>query len=203
MKRNKRKPMPKWIWQLPHSQLNYKLKHLLAYFWWCADRGCRDWNYAIAKRFKVSNRTIRRWIKALQDKHLIYINFPGFRSRTIYRRPYYERRVWWVKSGQVKELPQKSQKTSQHTPTRPTMSAIYNAQRKNTERRSILTPFSNKEAVKKHDGEPFTPSVAGGLGGSRDISSEPLNMKNWAKEKLRQLEERTGVIPTPPAQRDS
>ncbi len=187
MKRKKRKPMPKWIWQLPHSVLNYKLKHLLAYFWWCADRGCRDWNYAIAKRFKVSDRTIRRWIHSLQTKHLIYINFPGFRSRTIYRRPYYERAVWWLKSGQIKALPKKSQETSQPNSGRPKVAAIYNAQRKNKERRFILTPFSYKEAVEKPAGVDFRPSNAGGLGGSRVHRMDFKTPKEYFAAKLEEL----------------
>lgn len=195
--------MPRWIWQLDAKILNYKLKHLLAYFWWCGDRGCQRWNYAIANRFNVSHRTIRRWIKTLQDKHLIFINFPMKTTRTIYRRPYYSILVWWQKSGQIKDLTKKSQDPKNFAHSRPKVAYISNAQRKKKERRFLLTPFSHKEIGEKHADSVFSPSNAGGLGCSRGNAAQPTNLNEWAKEKLRRLEQRTESKTTGPAQPES
>ena len=155
--------MPKWIWQLPHSVLNYKLKHLLAYFWWCGDRGCQRWNYAIAKRFKVSDRTIRRWIHTLEKKHLIYINFPMKTTRTIYRRPYFSRLVWWQKSGQIKDISKNSQETSQHSPGRPKVAYISNAQRIINYQQVNNTSFLKGNGCQQQPATAISPSNAGGL----------------------------------------
>ncbi len=192
--------MPRWIWRLDAKILNYKLKHLLAYFWWCGDRGCQRWNYAIANHFNVSHRTIRRWIKLLEDKHLIYINFPMKTTRTIYRRPYYSIQVWWMKSGQIKDLTKKSQPVKNFAHSRPKVAYISNAQRKNTEKRSILTPLLGKEIVEKHADKLISPSNAGRLSGSRMLRMNFKTPKDYfaAKlEELRGLSESNGATGTP------
>ena len=89
-----RQRMPKWIWFLPARTLNYKHKHFLAFVWWCGDRGCREWNYQLAHRFGKSDRTIKRWLKHLEDMHFIFINFKSTKRRTVYRRPYFKCQVW-------------------------------------------------------------------------------------------------------------
>jgi len=86
--------MPKYLWALKRSILNAQEKRFLSYIWWCGDRGCRDWNYQLAKRFDVTGRTIRRWLAHLQRGHLVFINFPHGKTRTIYRRPYFKQSVW-------------------------------------------------------------------------------------------------------------
>lgn len=90
----KRPRMPKWLWQLPPQILNYKEKHFLAYVWWCADRGCRDWNWSLMTRFKCSRATVKRRIHKLEISHLIHIQYPRCKTRTIYRRPYFKKQVW-------------------------------------------------------------------------------------------------------------
>ncbi len=93
-KRTKRPRLPRWIWQLGPDILNSQEKHFLAYVWWCSDRGCRDWDYSLSARFGKCKRTMRRWIKHLRDMKLITVNFPGTKSRTLYKKPYYKREVW-------------------------------------------------------------------------------------------------------------
>lgn len=93
-KRKKRQRMPRWIWQLKRHVMNTELKRFLSYIWWSGDRGCRDWNYQLAQRFDVSKRTIRRWLHRLQNGHLITINFPHGKLRTVYRLPYFKQSVW-------------------------------------------------------------------------------------------------------------
>jgi hypothetical protein len=173
-KRKKRKPMPKWIWQLNCQILNYKLKHLLSYIWWCGDKGCRDWNYRIAKRFTVSDRTIRRWIKALADMRLIYINFPCKRSRTIYRRPYFSMDMWLFKRGLIKELPKKKQVIPTSAHRRTEVAYISNAQRYNQPTVDDYNAVQRRKAEKQRSGspqpaatrpgpDPSKTSIAGGL----------------------------------------
>lgn len=87
--------MPKWQWRLSGKILNFQQKHFLAYIWWCQDRGCRDWNYSLAKRFHRHRSTIKRWIKHLQQLDLVNIQWPHTKSRTIYRQPFFRIEVWY------------------------------------------------------------------------------------------------------------
>lgn len=93
-KQKKRVRMPRWIWSLKRRVLNAAEKRFLSYIWWCANRGCRDWNYQLARRFDVTDRTIRRWISHLERGHLISIQFRHGKHRTIYRLPYFKQSVW-------------------------------------------------------------------------------------------------------------
>jgi len=112
--------MPKGLWQLPWRTLNFKQKRLLAFFWWCAPDGCHCWNGRLAKRFRVSPRTIRRWISNLKKLELIAIGFPDGRGRTIW--PRYKPQI--LKS-QVVHNPKKT------APGRTKMSGVDNAQHNN------------------------------------------------------------------------
>jgi len=76
--------MPKRLWVLKAKKLNYQQKRFLAFIWWCAPFGCHCWNCRLAKRFEVTPRTIRRWIKNLHDLGLIAIGHADGRGRTIW-----------------------------------------------------------------------------------------------------------------------
>lgn len=154
---------------LPPRVLNYKLKHLLAYFWWCGDKGCQEWNYRIAKRFKCSQRTIRRWIKKLEDERLIYINFPMKTTRTIYRRPYYQMWVWLDKTGRVKRLPKILQAETENTQGRTEVAYISNAQRIKYNKTVLNTQQIGKVGRKRRSAANLITSNAGGLCGSREF----------------------------------
>ena len=85
-KRKQHYNMPMALWRLPNRILNYKQKHLLSFIWWCAPRGCHCWNCRLAKKFNVSDRTIRRWLARLKQYELIAIGFPDGRGRTLWPR---------------------------------------------------------------------------------------------------------------------
>lgn len=78
--------MPQRLWAADRKLLNYQQKHLLSFIWWCAPKGCHCWNGRLAKRFKVTPRTIRRWLARLKELELIAIGFPDGRGRTIWPR---------------------------------------------------------------------------------------------------------------------
>ncbi len=78
--------MPKRLWHLPRQTLNFQQKHLLSFIWWCAPKGCHCWNGRLAKRFKVSGRSIQRWLTRLKQLNLIAIGHPDGRGRTIWPR---------------------------------------------------------------------------------------------------------------------
>ena len=109
--------MPKWIWQLPKKTLNFQEKRFLAYIWWCYDKGCHDWNWSLASRFKVHRRTIKRWLFKVKKLRLVNVQSPGLKTRTIYRMPYFSREMWLLKSG-----------LKDPHPCGTKMSHIYNAQ---------------------------------------------------------------------------
>ena len=104
-KGKKRVRMPRWIWRLPRRWLSASEKRFLGYIWWNGNRGCRDSNYQLARRFDVTDRTVRRWLHHLQHGHLIYINYPFGKLRTIYRLPYFKYSVWQqrLKAQKAKE----------------------------------------------------------------------------------------------------
>ena len=78
--------MPQRLWTTNKKLLNYQQKHLLSFVWWCAPNGCHCWNGRLAKKFKVTPRTIRRWISKLKRLELIAIGHPDGRGRTIWPR---------------------------------------------------------------------------------------------------------------------
>ena len=139
--------MPKWIWQLPKSTLNWQTKRFLAYIWWCYDIGCHDWNYSLAKRFKVSRATVKRWLAKLKKLHLINVQSPGLRTRTIYRMPYFSREIWLVKSGLKDPNPCGSK-----------MSHIYNAQHS----KSYTTAFTMHAKKEPPTAKEFSSTTQGG-----------------------------------------
>ena len=78
--------MPKAFWVADHKVLNWQQKRFLAFIWWCAPEGCHCWNGRLSKRFKVSPRTIQRWVSNLNRLGLIAIGFPDGSGRTIWPR---------------------------------------------------------------------------------------------------------------------
>jgi len=93
--------MPIWQWQLSGKILNFQEKHFLAYIWWCGDRGCRDWNYFLAKKFRRHRSTIKRWILHLQELNLVNVQWPHTKSRTIYRQPFFKAQVWYAQKRKL------------------------------------------------------------------------------------------------------
>ncbi len=153
----KRPQMPKWIWQLAPQILTWKEKHVLSFIWWCKDRGCREWNYRLAQRFKCSRRTIKRRLKRLDNLHLIHINFPQTINRTIYRRPYFNVLIWHEKrmaAGKALGGPK--------------MAHINNAKHQYMYKTTYTNAGSQKEPSGKTPDDGHFPSNAGGLGGSRE-----------------------------------
>jgi len=100
-KKKKRMKMPSWIWRLERKELNLQVKDFLRYIWYCGDRGCRDWDYWLSGKYKVTERTIRRWIKQLRDMRLVNVQCARTQGRTIYRLPYYDKPVWLYKKGEI------------------------------------------------------------------------------------------------------
>ncbi len=162
--------MPKWVWQLPPQILNYKEKHFLAYIWWCADRGCRDWNWSLMKRFKCSRATVKRRILKLQISHLIHIQFPRCKTRTMYRRPYFTKQVWIDKrpADFFENLGSK-------------VSHIYNAKHKENYKTSSLHAGGRKRkaaetaaALNLPQGSAPNPASPGGLTGAHSAQTADL-----------------------------
>lgn len=149
-KRVKRVRMPKWIWQIAPDVLNHQDKHFLAYIWWCGDRGCRDWNYSLADRFHVCKRQVRRYIAKLHSWKLINIQYPGTKSRTLYRMPFFKLQVWinFRHSHKVDIA-------------RTKMSTIYNAKHNSVQRTDRVMLSSRKKTdfparVSKESAPPMT-----------------------------------------------
>lgn len=86
--------MPTWQWSAPRKSLPWPVKHFLAFIWYHGDHGCREWNYRLAKRFKVCPRTIQLWIRRLLDLGLVNVQWTRTRHRTIYRMPFFKKTVW-------------------------------------------------------------------------------------------------------------
>lgn len=86
--------MPLWLWHAPRDKLPYSTKHFLSFIWFCTDRGCREWDYRLAARFEVTPRTIQRWTRRLLDLRLINVQWTRTRNRTIYRMPFFRKKVW-------------------------------------------------------------------------------------------------------------
>jgi hypothetical protein len=170
--------MPKWQWRLSPKILSTKAKHYLAYIWWYGDDGCREWNYRQAKRFKVSISTVQRWQKKLKDLHLVYVNFPSTKHRTIYRRPYFSILVWYEQRGGVKSSLSRSKLTD-----------INNAKHRNNHKTGYSYAASKSETPAGTAAAESDPSNAGGLCGSRVFEYELSQVEREAAEIQRQTNE--------------
>jgi len=190
--KKKRQRMPKWLWQLSPKILNFQQKRLLSFVWWCGDKGCREWNYRLMKRFRVSRATIKRWLKHLNDLHLIYINFPHTKHRTVYRRPYFSIDVWYKQQVIVKSSRRGSK-----------VSHINNAKHSKNYKTSSYYAASKSESPVHTGDENFNISNADGLCGSKaggidlkQVESEAAEIKTQAdKNRRRKKRERLGKKP--------
>ena len=98
----KKTKMPRWLWQLRRKGFHVQLKKYLHFLWRQRPAGC-NWSRAIrAKYFNRTIRTITRWDKLLIDYHLVWYSGKGTMKHRIGARPYYQKAVWLVKSGQKK-----------------------------------------------------------------------------------------------------
>lgn len=86
--------MPKWIWLESKRQLPIPIKRFVRFIWRFGPEGCPWWNCVLARYFKVTPRTIRRWLHVLKYYPLIAIAYPDGRNRIIRRLPYYRRAVF-------------------------------------------------------------------------------------------------------------
>lgn len=89
-----RSRMPRWIWQEPRADLPISVKRFVRLIWRFDRRGCDWWNCIFAKYFKVTPRTIRRWISIAKVYPLISIAYGEGRNRVIRRLPYHSHKVF-------------------------------------------------------------------------------------------------------------
>ena len=104
MKRSRKKhPQPAWLRELPPSIVGHGPARL--YFYLCAGgpNTCTFWNFRLAREFHISRRTIKRWLKRLNDLALIHIE----KGRSPYRRIhplYYRSSKEFIHAAQAKEI---------------------------------------------------------------------------------------------------
>lgn len=96
-------PRPTWLKDLPPGIVGHGPARL--YFYLCAGgpNTCSFWNFRLAREFHISRRTIKRWLKRLNDLALIAIE----KRRSPYRRIhplYYANSKSWIHAAQAKEI---------------------------------------------------------------------------------------------------
>ena len=113
-------PMPKWIWELRRKGFHVQLKKYLHFLWRQRPEGC-NWSRELrARYFNRTYHTIAKWDAYLVKAHLVWTSHRGTLMHRIGARPYYDRQVWMVKSGQLRLVPAR---VTNYTP--------YTAQQKN------------------------------------------------------------------------
>lgn len=104
MKRSRKKyPRPTWLKDLPPGIVGHGPARL--YFYLCAGgpNTCTFWNFRLAREFHISRRTVKRWLKRLNDLALIHIE----KKRSPYRRIhplYYANSKSFIHAAQAKEI---------------------------------------------------------------------------------------------------
>lgn len=100
-----KKPPPKkyrcpwWIFKLSHRVIPGSVRELYAYLCIFGQTGNWQWDCRLAKKYGVTDRTIRRWLHWLKANKLIWIENPFGRSRRIHAI-YYADSVKWL-DGQL------------------------------------------------------------------------------------------------------
>lgn len=102
-KARKAHPRPNWLKDLPPNVVGYGPARL--YFYLCAGgpNTCSFWNFRLAREFHISRRTIKRWLKRLDDLTLITLE----KRQSPYRRIhplYYANQKSWLHAAQAREI---------------------------------------------------------------------------------------------------
>ncbi len=85
-KRKKLHRLPVWIRDPIFRQLNRSQKDFLGYLYCFGPDTCWLWNWRLAKKFGVTKRTIRYWLRALREQGFIWIEKPFGPERMIHVR---------------------------------------------------------------------------------------------------------------------
>jgi len=86
-KRKTKHRLPVWIRSPYFRGINRSQKDFLGYLYSFGPDTCWLWNWRLAKKFGVTKRTIRRWLRALREQGFIYIEKPYGPQRLIHARP--------------------------------------------------------------------------------------------------------------------
>jgi predicted ArsR family transcriptional regulator len=78
--------LPVWIRDPKFKLLNRSQKDLLGYLYWFGPDTYWLWNWRLAKKFGVTKRTIRRWLRKLKEQGFIWIEKPFGPERKIHVR---------------------------------------------------------------------------------------------------------------------
>ncbi len=85
-KHRKKYRLPVWIRSQEFHLLNRSQKDFLGYLYCFGPDTCWLWNWRLAKKFGVTKRTIRRWLRALREQGFIWIEKPFGPQRMIHTR---------------------------------------------------------------------------------------------------------------------
>ncbi|GAI71525.1 unnamed protein product [marine sediment metagenome] len=86
VKPRKKHRLPYWIRSQEFRLLNRSQKDFLGYLYCFGPDTCWLWNWRLAKKFHVTKRTIRRWLRALREQGFIWIEKPYGPQRMIHTR---------------------------------------------------------------------------------------------------------------------
>ncbi|MBA7586251.1 hypothetical protein ES708_28247 [subsurface metagenome] len=85
-KHRKKYRLPVWIRSQEFRLLNRSQKDFLGYLYCFGPDTCWLWNWRLAKKFHVTKRTIRYWLRALREQGFIWIEKPYGPQRMIHVR---------------------------------------------------------------------------------------------------------------------
>lgn len=87
---------PWWIYKMHRKLIPRGPRDLYTYLCVFGPESCWLWNWRLAKKFGVTKRTIRRWLKWLKDENLIHISKPFGKDRKIHPHYYGTPEAWLV-----------------------------------------------------------------------------------------------------------
>ena len=85
-KPRKKYRLPYWIRSQEFRVLNKSQKDFLGYLYCFGPDTCWLWNWRLAKKFHVTKRTIRYWLRALRENGFVWIEKPFGPQRMIHTR---------------------------------------------------------------------------------------------------------------------
>jgi len=94
--------LPKWIWNPNFRILTLSEKIFYAYLFGFGPDTCWEWNWRLAERFGVTERTIQRWLSKLKDNGFIWIQKPYGKDRKLHARPFPSAHAWITKLAELK-----------------------------------------------------------------------------------------------------